>query len=375
MTEDTLSPTDLVILDWFKRARDPNYVIQLSIWTYMRGKRPDVGKRIKALESQGLLRTVSPEERLGDLGVPRLKQELKARDASSGGNKVDLIERLRSLLLPGEAEALVDGPGVLCLSDTGTQVLATAIAAEMERHHRAVVESHVAVKARDLDSAHNKRSAYISSRGGIGALSPDEFPRLTPLPELRVFRCLAMARPDSLHYLTAGQFDELIAATAMQWLWDEPTDDYLSPDFPDSPLPPEVAAKHLRSAARILGETLDVAPDGSMILETGYQSTACSQCIDLVGRVFPRGSALPALPLRGCFAEEGCCLRVGSKWDDFDEDDDSNVGLVGDVVNRASGQDPVARLQQAKVLLEQGLISEHEFEGVKQAVIEQLSGA
>jgi hypothetical protein len=48
---------------------------------------------------------------------------------------------------------------------------------------------------------------------------------------------------------------------------------------------------------------------------------------------------------------------------------------VDDVANHASGQDPVARLQQAKILLEQSLISEHEFEGVKQAVIEQLRGA
>jgi hypothetical protein len=344
----------------------------------MRGKRPDVGKRIKAFESQGLLRPVCPEERLGDLGVPRLKQELKARDASSGGNKVDLIERLRSLLLPGEAEGLVDGPEVLCLSDTGIHLLTKAIAAEMERHQLAVVESHVAAKALDLDSAHNKRSAYIASRGGIDALSPDEFPRLTRLPELREFRLLAKARPDSLHYLSASQLDELIVATAMQWLWDEPTDSYLAPDFPNSPLPPEVAAKHLRSAARIMEETLHVAPDESMVLEDRYPSTACSMCIDLVGTVCPPGSAPPALPLRGCFAEEGCWLRVGIKWDDFDEDedeDDSKVDLVDDVANHASGQDPVARLQQAKILLEQSLISEHEFEGVKQAVIEQLRGA
>ena len=377
MSAENLSQTDLAILDCFTRPTDAHNVSQWAMWNYGGTKRPNMTERINTFLSLGLLRSSTPEERLGDIGVPRLKEELKARSAAFGGNKPELVRRLESLLGPGEAETLLDGPAKLSLTEAGSEAIATAAAADDARYQLAMSQSLAALVSFDLTTAHKVRASYIASRGGAGALSPRSFTALTPPPELSEFRCLANVKPDSLDYLEPRFFGELVVAGAMHWLWNEPPEGFLSADCPSAPLAPVIAGKHLRSAARISGERQRVRNGKPLRIEAGFPNTACSECIDLVGKTFAHDAELPSLPLRGCFAEAGCDLRIRECWDN-DEDDYDDDGFDDATspppATRAPILDPAQRLQQARQLLEQGLIDETDYEDVKQAVLRELRG-
>ena len=375
MSTENLSQTDLAILDSFDTPRYAHNVSQWFKWSSGDSKGPNMMERINTFLSLGLLRTSTHAERLGEIGVPRLKEELKARGAILGGNKPDLVRRLEGLLRPGEAETFLDGPAPLILTEAGSDAIAAAAAADDALYQHALSQSLAALVSFDLTTAHKVRASYIAGRGGVGALSPRSFSKLTPPPGLSEFRCLADVKPDSLAYLEPGFFREFVVAAAMHWLWNEPPEGFLSSNCPSTPLAPVIVVNHLRSAARISEERQLVRKGNPLRLETGFRNAACSECVDLVGKTFIHDAELPALPLRGCFAEAGCDLRIREHWDDDDDYDDGFDDATSPTpATRAPTLDPAQRLQLSRQLLEQGLIDETDYEDVKQTVLRELRG-
>ncbi len=373
MEDGELGLIQLYLLEAFRVPKDPSVVATWGMWSYATGHQLNMVGVIDDLKGRSYLRDLDSCERVGRMKVPDLKEELGTRGAPVSGTKAALVERLFELMSPSEREAYGGDKDFLIVSDLGAKALAEAEQLDEARYLECRDSSLISLQQLDFGNASQCRDRYLAYRGGVHTqTTPSSFRRIGRGIGIPQLRALSIVNPDSLRHLTGSQRTSLTIAAAMSGLWAEDPADYVTPDFPTSPLTSSVCATHLISAAeRHVCPWSD--PDGPQIWDDSGPGNACALCVDLVGKAVTGGLEPP---LEGCISSDGCPLRA--HVDHESPEPFPNLSAILGFGYEDGGVDPgedaASRLIQAAQLHEASLISSTDFEDVKASVMKELLG-
>lgn len=348
------SPAHLDLLSKFVKGRD---IAQVMGWQYLKDALNEPTRlAVDRFINEGVLVPCTLEESVDKLlTVTELKELLRERGLKLSGRKADLIGRL----IQADKAALEHLVGKRQFMKCSPEALELLNAFEEQRkaaETEAKVNSHRFLMERNVRDPYREYVQYMRKYRNPGFAS-------TPY-QAEQLEIILSTSPEALSDLGASALAHLQAAVAMSNLWSDEDPTYWLPEsFPANVISPRIATSYLTRAAELKIQVSWFGKHGlkARIVFSPYDIDSCDLCKEYDGKEFTQ-SDFPNLPLRGCTSEIGCMCELEDVWEDIKYRPtlgiDDDVGYTGEIPS----QDPVAQLQKLNELLDQGLISQEEYE-------------
>lgn len=360
------SPAHIDLLSKFVKARD---IAQVMDWQYLKDTiRENTKDAIERFIRDGALVPCELEESLDRVfTAAQLKKMLKEHGLKQSGAKEELIERLVEADRSGMQKLVSRLQIMKCSGDA-----------------LALIEQHENEKQRDLESAkqqsHNAllnnepKEAYRIFVSFNRKYNSPDFPS-NPY-EVGELEAILSSCPKVLGAMTPSDLRSLQAATCMAKLWyGEPATNWLPDGFTTGLKNSQIAVNYLARHAEFKHSVMtssEYCKRFKIVFEPN-DIDSCDLCLALNGKEFDKNH-LPELPFQNCTSDTGCMCRIESVFDDaddglititFDTEDDEGDEIV-------ENGNAVARLKQLKELLDNGLISQAEFDTKKAEILSRI---
>jgi hypothetical protein len=349
------SPAHLDLLSKFGRGRD---LAQVMDWQYVREAIGESTKKaLDRFQAQGMLIPCTVEESLeNQLKVSDIKPLLKERGHKVSGNKMELLKRLVEAD-PKYAHDVASQRQMVKCSPEAINILENYFERRAEAEARAKQKCFDYLIAKDIPSAY---LVYIEYQREFQdqRSSPSDH-------EAKEIDVAMTACPDSLKSLDQAMLLRLQSTVALKRLWYE-VDPYewLGDIEGQIPVPVEHAISHLNKAIDIKSRYGVEERFVSRVRVTfsPYDLDSCELCKKFDGQIL-KTDQLPNFPLENCTSKTGCNCEFEYVWDD--ENFEMKIQLDAEELFQAgleSYRDPTERLKTLKELLDQGLITQEEYD-------------
>lgn len=391
-------------IHFLSRFRNPRSRKRETQTTYIaQNLKEDIDHAIQRFVDGGILIKPTLAEAINSLhNRPPIEEMLRKNDLKASGNKPQLIERLIEYA-PEAAQSMVGEHDLLICS-------AEALAF-LETHEE---ERKVAEKA----AKEQAFSALLNGDGKQAYKIHIEYQRVYGNPETygggnyyaQEMEIVLKNEPELLRHLNEPDKKYLRAATCMPMLWREESSlKWLPEDFSTRYEDGEVAATLLAKYAQIQHRVGDADKNDKFEISFDpYDVDSCELCRRFDGKVLAL-SEIPELPDVNCSSKKGCQCDIRHHWEsryaswdedeDFDEEnDEGSSGLrtgisidFGKLLDLESLEefisekveeyvkenieirlDPLSKLQVAKRMLDEGLITSDEYEATKQHILSKF---
>lgn len=352
------SPAHFNLLIAFEK---PRAIKQVLDWDWPRlvlKEKTEVA--INRFLDEGMLVPASIEEGLNRLyQVVHLKKLLSERDLPTSGSKVELIERLiahdRSSM-----EALI-GSGVVKCSDVALRLI--------EERKRKIEEGENLVKQKTLDAftANNpKEACKIFETFRRSTFEGDYKISIYDVDELNF---ILTSQPKVLTGISPQNLKAVQIAACMKVLWkaqrvEEWLPETFSSPFKSNSIPVNYLLRHA-VFQRVLSNARKYTKQVKIDFLSG-DIDSCELCLRLNGKIF-KINEVPELPIPGCTSETGCMCNINEHYRD---DDDDFIEEIDD--NEILDESPVGALRVLKQMLDEGLITQEEYDEKKKEILSRL---
>lgn len=352
----------------FDKPRDIKQVLDWSWPRQTLQEKTEVA--IERFIQEGMLIPATVEESLNRLfQVAQLKKLLSERALSVSGSKVELIERL--ITHDNQGMKKIVGNSVYKCSDVALNLIA-------ERKQKIEEEIDVAKQQTfDAFKTGNPKSAckiYETFR----RRSTESTYKIS-IYDVEELQFVITSNPKVLSGLSPQDLKALQLAACMKTLWKTESPEKWLPEtftspFKNNTIPINYLIRNAEFQRR-LSSTREFSKQVKINFHSG-DIDSCSLCLALNGKVF-NVDAVPELPIPGCTSETGCMCNLDSIYDEedeFDEEDDSAVIFSTDLTdeNLAIGENPVGALRVLKQLLDEGLITQEDYDEKKKELLSRL---
>ena len=367
----TQSPAHYNLLLAFEKPRDIKQVLD---WDW---PRQELGEKtedaIKRFLQEGMLVPASIDEGLNKLfQVEHLKRLLGERGLSVSGRKAELIERLISNDRQGMSKLV--GNSIVKCSEAALLLIE-------ERKQKVEKETGVAERLtyEAFQASNPKEACRIYEAFRRTFIHPTYKMSVYDVAELQF---ILTGHPKILSGLSPQNLKALQLATCMKALWKTRTaqkwlpETFTSP-FKNSDIPTSYLIRH-SEYQRVLSGFRGFAKQVKISFHMG-DIESCNLCLALDGKVYDLDD-VPELPIPGCTSETGCILHLD--WIDadngpdvpYDEDDDEGEEIFStDLTDEnVALENPVGTLRVLKQMLDEGLITQAEYDEKKKEILSRL---
>jgi len=363
-----VSPSHFNLLLAFDKPRD---IKQVMDWAWPRQTLQEKTEiAIERFIQEGLLIPASVEEGLNRLfQVAQLKKLLSERSLSTSGSKRELIERLVAHDKQGIIKIV--GDKVFKCSDAALNLIAERnqkIEKETDLTKQQTFEAFKADNPKEackIYEAFRRRSTESTYKISIYDVEELQF--------------IVTSHPKILSNLSPQNLKALQLAACMKTLWKTESLEKWLPETFTSPFKNNAIPINylIRNAEfqRHLSNTREFSKQVKITFNSG-DIDSCSLCLALDGKVFDI-DAVPELPIPGCTSETGCMCNLDSIYDDeeeFEEEDNEKVIFSTDLTdeNLTIGENPVGALRVLKQMLDEGLITQTDYDVKKKEILSRL---
>jgi len=358
------SSTHMELLKVFSKPHDVNHI--LTWQTIRQSLGESIEDAIERFVHNGVLVSATLEESLSvAFQVAELKKLLKERDLKQSGSKSELVEKLISTDRAG-VEKLLKKNRVMKCSES-----ALAMLAERELRQKQELEFAQRKSFEFLKNA-NPKDAYKSYAEYYKKYST--YPYKDGSYAVNELQFILVSNPKVLGNLSQEDLKLLRAAAGMGSLWGDQKPEYWLPENFSTPIKDNKRAINylLRNAQfnQYLNGTSKYTKKLKIIFETS-DVDSCPLCLRLNGRVFDVDN-IPELPMVGCTSEKGCMCN----FEDFFGDNDISYEIKFAEEELEEIEDletnPVRRLRFVKQMLDEGLITQHEYDEKKKQILDGI---
>ena len=327
---------------------------------------------IERFIQEGLLIPASVEEGLSKLfQVAQLKKFLSERNLSTSGNKGELIELL--VVQDKQEMQKIVGNSIFKCSDAALSLIT-------ERNKNIEKETNLAKQSTfDAFTAGNPKEAckiYEAFR----RISTESTYKIS-IYDVEELQFAMTSHPKILSDLSPQNLKALQLAACMKILWKAESPEKWLPETFTSPFKNNITPTNwlIRNAEfqKRLSNMREFSKQVKITFHSG-DIDSCNLCLTLNGKVF-NVDAVPELPIPGCASETGCMCNFDSIYDDeneFEEENnnDNTVIFSTDLTeeNLAVGENPVGALRVLKQMLDEGLITQTDYDEKKKEILSRL---
>ena len=394
------SPGHIHFLSRFKNPRSRGRETQTSYLAQT--LKEDVDHAVQRFVDIGMLVKPTLSEAINSLhNRSPIEEMLRKNDLKVSGNKPQIIERLIEYS-PESAQSMVGEHDLLICSAEAFAFLDTHEEERQSAEKTAKEQAFSALLERDSKKAYKVYIEYQRSYGNPEIYGGGNY-------YAQEMDMVLQNEPELLKYLNEHDKVYLQAATCMPMLWrEEPSLKWLPQDFLTKYENVEVLGTLLAKYAEIQHRIGDAEKsDKFEISFDPYDIDSCELCRKFDGQILALED-IPELPDANCTSPKGCQFNISrhwesrySSWDDEDFDDESDdehsgirTGISIDVKNLLDLDsleefisekvdeyiienieiklDPFSKLQVAKKMLDEGLITLEEYEETKQKILSKL---
>lgn len=364
------SPAHFSLLVVFEK---PRAIKQVLGWDWPRQALKEKTEiAIERFLKEGMLVHASIEEGLNRLyQVVHLKKLLSERSLPASGSKVELIERLITHDRSG-MDTLV-GTGVVKCSDIALKLI--------EERKKKIEEEENIVKQKTLEAfrANNpKEACKIFETFRRSTFEGDYKISIYDVDELKF---ILTSQPKVLSGISPQNLKALQLVACMKVLWKTENFEDLLPETLTSPfrnnsIPINYLIRHAKFQ-RDLSNAKRYTKQVKVQFIPG-DIDSCDLCMKLDGKVLDINK-VPELPIPGCTSETGCMCDVNEYYrddgDDFVEESENDEVLlsveIGDE-DETLTENPVGALRLLKQMLDEGLITQAEYDEKKKELLSRL---
>lgn len=358
------SASHIQLLEAFSKPRDVNRVLDWQFIQQNMGEKTE--SAIDRFIREEALVPASLEESLeAVLQVVHLKKMLLELDLRQSGSKIELIRRL--------IEADHKGAEDVAKQHRVMKCSASALALLEERKNEKVRELEVAQKQSfELLKSGNAKESYKVYSNYQKRFSYGFHANSYEVEELQF---VISSCPSVVGTLTSEDKKCLQAAAGMKILWREDKAEYWLPENFNTVVNDNRRAINylIRNAyfRRTASEKDRYTKNAKVTFREG-DIESCDLCMSLNGKILDLDE-IPELPMVGCASETGCMcdldLYFGNDDDDeFLDDEDDEI----QVENTEIETNPVKNLKVLKQLLDEGLITQAEYDEKKKEILSRL---
>ena len=366
------SPAHIDLLGKFIKPRD---VAQVLNWQYLKDSIKENPKdAIKRFIREGILITCELDEILDcAFTASDLKKMAKEEGLKTTGTKAELGERL----ITANRSKMDQATSKLKIMKCSPQA-------------REFVENFEQSKQQALESAKQKSFELLlngDAREAYKVFLACQREYIMPELEARTYEIeklnfILTSAPKVLGNINSSDLANLRAATCMPVLWyNEPAESWLPENFVSAVKSNKVAINYLKCNAEVREDLARYGNYAKKVKLTFDENDieSCALCLKLNEKVFDLKD-FPELPFENCTSETGCKCRVDSV---FDEDEDGERGLFkivisgDDEADENEGEDDTeddafAKLSQLKKMLDNGLITDEEYQKKKSEILSRM---
>ena len=366
------SPAHIDLLGKFIKPRD---IAQVLNWQYLKDSIKESPKdAIGRFIQEDILIPCEVDEVLDCVFTASdLKKMAKEEGLKTTGTKAELVERLVTANRPQMEKATSKFKIMKC-----------------SPHAREFVENFEQSKQQALESAKQKSFEALlkgDAREAYKVFLAYQREYIMPELEARIFEIeklnfVLTSAPKVLGTIGPSNLASLRAATCMPVLWyNEPAENWLPESFVSPLKSNKVSINYLKCNAEIREDLARYGNYAKKVKLTFDENDieSCALCLKLNEKVFDLKD-FPELPFEGCASETGCKCRVDSV---FDEDEDSERSLFKIVISsddeaaKSDGEDDAeddafAKLSQLKKMLDNGLITDEEYQTKKSEILSRM---
>ena len=315
---------------------------------------------IERFLQEGMLVPASIEEGLNRLyQVVHLKKLLSEMGLPTSGSKVELIERLVAHDRSG-MEALI-GAGIVKCSDAALRLI--------DERKKKIEEEENLVKQKTLDAfrANNpKEACKIFETFRRSTFEGDYKISIYDVDELKF---ILTSQPKILSGISPQNLKAFQVAACMKVLWgaervEERLPETFSSPFKSNSIPVNYLLRHA-----VFQRDLSNARKYTKQVKIDFRSgdiDSCELCLKLDGKIF-QINEVPELPIPGCTSETGCMCNINEHYRD---DDDDFIEEIDD--DEVLNENPVGALRVLKQMLDEGLITQAEYDEKKKEILSRL---
>jgi hypothetical protein len=347
------------LLRVFAKPHDVNHILTWQTIRQTLGESTE--DAIERFVRAGVLIPATLEESLSVIfQVAELKKLLKERGVKQSGNKSELVEKLIDTDRIG-AEKLLAKHRVMKCSESILSML------ENQKIEKAREFEYTQKQSFELLQSGNAKEAYRIYAKFQKKYSSTFYASSYEVEELQY---VLSSCPAVLGNLTAESKRLLQAAAGMKILWREDKAEYWLPEnFTTNIGDNRRAINYLiRNAGfRKIIEGKEEFPHKVRINFQDGDIESCQLCLKLKDKVFAKDK-VPELPMIGCTSETGCMCDLDIYFEDDDNDFSENDEIEVDGIE----DDPVKKLKILKQLLDEGLITQAEYNDKKKEILSRL---
>lgn len=356
------SAIHIQLLEVFSKPRDASRVLDWQFIQQNLGEKTE--NAIERFVQEGMLVSANLEEGLeAVLQVVHLKKMLQERGLRQSGSKNELISRLVEMDR-NIAEEVVKQHRVLKCSKSALSLLEERKNEKAREFERTQKQSFELLRSGNVKEAYKVYSKYQKKFSyGFDANSY----------EVEELQFVVSSYPSVLGDTTAENKRWLQAAAGMKILWrDDKAEYWLPEDFSTTVGNNRRAIDYLIRNAyfRRMAAEKDRYTKNARISFRDGDIESCELCLSLNGKIFDLDE-IPELPMRGCTSETGCMCDLDLYFGDdeeFIENEEDEIPLENDDVDT----DPVKSLKILKQLLDEGLITQAEYDEKKKEILSRL---
>ncbi len=361
------SPSHFNLLLAFDKPRDIKQVLD---WAWPRqtlGEKTEVA--IERFVEDGLLIPASVEEGLNKLfQVAQLKKFLSERSLSISGNKAELIERL--VAHDKQEMQKIVGNSIFKCSDAALRLIT-------ERNEKIEKETELAKRSTfDAFKANNPKEAckiYEAFRRH----SVDSAYKIS-IYDVEELHFVLISQPKVLSNFSREELVALRHAACMKLLWKSELPERWLPEsfiLPSKNI--QIAVNYLLTHAKFKKGISHYKKDEHIRLSFHPGDiNSCNLCLVFNDQVFTTNT-IPELPIPGFTSEMGC--KCDLQWADYEgefdiEDEDEEGMSATDLIdeNLALSDSPVEALRLLTQMLNEGLVTQTEFDEKKKEILSRL---
>ena len=360
------SPAHIDLLGKFVKPRD---IAQVMNWQYLKDTIKESPKEAtERFIHNGALVTCEIDEILDcAFTASELKKMAREQGLKQTGTKAELIERLvdsdhsKMEKLTSKFRIMKCSPQALALVEEFEQRKQQALDVAKQKSFEALLKG-------DARGAYKAFLAYQREYIDPGLESQTY--------EIEKLNFILSSSPKVLGKISQTDLANLRAATCMPTLWyGEPPENWLPDNFTTHVKSNTVAINYLKCNAEIredLARYGDYAKKVKLVFDEN-DIDSCEWCLKLNGRIFDL-KEFPELPFENCTSETGCKCRVESV---FEEDEESGVVFRvvmsdDDLTDDETDDDAFAKLSQLKKMLDNGLITEEDYQKKKDEILSRM---
>jgi len=351
------------LLNAFSKPHDVNHILTWQTIRQTLGESTE--DAIERFVRNGVLVPATLEESLSAvLQVAELKKLLKERNVKQSGSKSELVEKLVEADRNG-AEKLFKKHRVMKCSESALTMLNERKSMQTQELEFAQRQSFEFLKNGKPKGAYKSYAEYYKKYS--------TFPYKDGSFSVHELQFILVSSPKVLGTLSQENLKLIRAAAGMSSLWGDQKPEYWLPENFSTPIGDNKRAINYLLRNAQFNQHLTGTSKYTKKLKIVFENSdvdSCPLCLALNGKVFDVDK-VPELPMVGCTSEKGCMCN----FEDYFADDETSqeIKFSDDELEKIEDLEtnPVRRLRFIKQMLDEGLITQQEYDNKKKEILDK----